>query len=139
MTDAEMSECEFCGDEFKTQGLAAHQRYCDEKSTEADESDGGESKDDSSDVGENGPSTDERNAGSEATQKSHDNLDQLDRDTFERDDWECLGCGATDELVSHTVDVCELPRLANRITLCQWCDEEFANYHPLTKRTKAFY
>jgi len=36
--DADMVECEYCGEEFKSAGLGAHQRFCDD--VDADDSEG---------------------------------------------------------------------------------------------------
>ena len=104
MTDSDTVECEFCGDEYKTQGLATHQRFCDEKPCDEDAS----------------------------------GRSALASEALERDGHTCVNCGSTDELTAHMVDSVEPDRLANRISLCLDCHDEFDELHPLTKRTKAF-
>jgi hypothetical protein len=42
VTGADVVVCEYCGDEYKKQGLAAHQRFCDAKPVEGDEDPDGE-------------------------------------------------------------------------------------------------
>jgi hypothetical protein len=36
VTDDGRVECEYCGDKYKSQGLATHQRFCDTKPDEDD-------------------------------------------------------------------------------------------------------
>lgn len=53
-----------------------------------------------------------------------------------RDDGQCTGCGATEDLRVHDVDPDVGRERANCVTLCEPCEAELSRLHSLTKRTK---
>jgi hypothetical protein len=143
VTGPDVVVCEFCGDEYKKQGLAAHQRFCDEKPDEGDEDSDGENggvgEDERPVEAEEGDVPADEGEVSGDTPTPRDNLDPIEQAAIDRDDGTCLHCGATDGLVVHVVDEDERERLANLFTLCDDCLPEFEDLHPLTKRTKIFH
>jgi len=121
-------ECEYCGEEFKSQGLATHQRFCDEKPDE--EQDGHDSSTDAiSD--EESPEDDDTTTRDNRSGRWSD----FEADVVDRDNGECRRCSSDENLVVHTVDPDGKQRLQNALTLCEECDAYVEDFHPRTKRT----
>jgi len=115
--DAE--RCQYCGGEFSPRGLSTHERHCDESDEQTSD----------------GASVD-TDRGPEQTPSEYS---EVALSALERDEHTCVHCGSVDDVLVHTVDPEADECVANLITLCPDCDEEFADYRPLTKRTEAWH
>lgn len=119
MTDTSgTADCDYCGETFKTQGLATHERYCDAKEIEEAET-----------VPDDGAGDDEH------VTEWQTMFDELETSIVERDDRACVRCGADAEITVHQVDPNRSRERNNLVTLCEDCEDELARFHPRTKRT----
>jgi hypothetical protein len=161
--------CEHCGEMFSPQGISTHERYCgpDESEVESEPLEEGdalrkspketpegeiqsadptplESRDtvtsSKPEPTNNCDNYSELEAGtsSAGVLRSQSEL-RLEQEAIDRDDGMCLECRSEDELTVHVVDPDDGDRLANRMTLCPECEEEYARLRPLTKRSKAWH
>lgn len=124
-----MSEHEcVCGFESDSpQGIAAHQRHCEEHQSD-DSPDSVEdaatvSTAEAEPVGPDGPLVGEEDY----------DFEGVEADAFERDDEECVSCGSVSGLTIHRYREGS-DALTNLVTLCEECDEALTGLHYRTKR-----
>jgi hypothetical protein len=87
-TDSNTTPCQFCGDEYKARGVAAHERACDENPENQSEPTQAQSD--------------------EATSESDDTETPLEKQALERDGCQCRRCGATGTPVDYDPDTLDV-------------------------------
>lgn len=140
-----MSEHEcVCGFESDSpQGIAAHQRHCEEHQDE--DSPDSDVAPATVSTGSEGPEAEKIEAGDDYPRSGDDSQEDafdfegVEADVFERDDEQCRRCGdSRPPLVVAKIDEDGDERPANLVTLCEECDDELAGVNRRSKRTEIY-
>lgn len=115
--------CQYCGEEYSSQGVHAHERHCDENPENQDD------EDETAAADEGGDSVFATSVNDDA------DLTEVEEVVRDRADGDCENCGEDYETF-HRIYPDEPEATSNLFALCGDCEAELEDLHPLTKRSK---